>query len=913
METLKHLISIVILLLVYKCSCISAQKIDCLPLPGATKSKCEAIGCVWSPVSSRHSILEHNELPFDNSTLNLVVGGVEDQVEVGEPWCFFPSDFTVYKVSHVKGERNKFLLWGVNDGQILPESISSLILEIEELGSSMLRFKIRDKDDRRFKPELPELIHYQGNQGEDSPPFDYNVDASGHLIIKRRATGAVLFNTDLTKLLFANQLIQITTTLSTPFVYGLGEHFGSFLKLADKYRTYSFYNRDRLPLPDGQRSYGGFPFYINLEEGFKNAHGVYLHNSAAMDIIIRPDQAITFRPIGGILDFVIFAGPTPMDVIKQYQNLVGLPALPPRWSLGFHLCRYNYGSLHKTEMVWNRTRASGIPFDVQWNDIDNMDKHNDFTYDHENFKDLPRFIQKLHSLNMHYMILFDPGVSQEENYYPYELGKEMDIFVKNATNQTLVGKVWNDSGRTVFPDFSDPKAITYWSKLFDRFQQEIAFDGAWIDMNDISSFVDGSIDGCPGDEPVEKPIYVPGGEDLQRHTLCASARHRAGLEYDVHNLYSFYEAIATFKALEVARPNKRPFIISRSTAPGQGRYSGHWNGDVLSTWDYLRWSIPSLIEHTMYGFPMMGSDICGFSGNTTEELCARWSTLGAFYTFTRNHNDDVSLDQDPVAMGPIVRDANINALTKKYSLIPYLYTLMHRAHKFGEPPIRSVPLEFYSIDKEALKVEYQFMWGEALMISPIVEPNTFTKSTYLPPGRWFEVRVAPQVGGSTDVPKWIESQGQWHESKEVGLTDIVLFYRAGFIIPIYSTVRQTIPETVNQPIGLKVVLSEADTAKGEIYLDDGDNVDGKHNYVEMQVKKEGQFATKLELVLHRDEYKPTTSFGRVSVYGIDKKVQRVEVNGEEILFSITDHVLSFELAGRAVSKNEDLIVRWVSQ
>ena len=123
--------------------------------------------------------------------------------------------------------------------------------------------------------------------------------------------------------------------------------------------------------------------------------------------------------------------------------------------------------------------------------------------------------------------------------------------------------------------------------------------------------------------------------------------------------------------LSKIRPNERPFILTRSSYMGSGVYTHKWTGDTSSSWEMLTFSIPcilffyfylfreeitplqsytcttiELINHyaavVMFGFfgvPMVGADICGFQGNPEEELCVRWTQVGAFYGFMRNHND----------------------------------------------------------------------------------------------------------------------------------------------------------------------------------------------------------------------------------------------------------------------------------
>ena len=118
---------------------------------------------------------------------------------------------------------------------------------------------------------------------------------------------------------------------------------------------------------------------------------------------------------------------------------------------------------------------------------------------------------------------------------------------------------------------------------------------------------------------------------------------------------------------------------------------------------------------------MVGADICGFNGNTTAALCQRWMQLGAFYPFARNHNTDDGVDQDPAALGPAVAASSAVALRIRYELLPTLYTLFVEAHLTGAPVAR--PMFFaFPADWEALTAaEGQFMWGDALLIVPVLE------------------------------------------------------------------------------------------------------------------------------------------------------------------------------------------------
>ena len=111
--------------------------------------------------------------------------------------------------------------------------------------------------------------------------------------------------------------------------------------------------------------------------------------------------------------------------------------------------------------------------------------------------------------------------------------------------------------------------------------------------------------------------------------------------YDIKPLTSYYEAKYAYNNLN-EKINIHPFILSRSTSLGSGKYSFHWLGNNLSNFITLNFnlknSISVIFNFNIFGIPFTGSDISGFMDNSDKELCIRWHNFGIFYPFSITHN-----------------------------------------------------------------------------------------------------------------------------------------------------------------------------------------------------------------------------------------------------------------------------------
>ncbi|XP_008941242.1 PREDICTED: maltase-glucoamylase, intestinal-like, partial [Merops nubicus] len=600
---------------------------------------------------------------------------------------------------------------------------------------------------------------------------------------------------------------------------------------------------------------------------------------------------------------------------------IGRPHMPAYWSLGFHLSRWGYGSLDVVKQTADRMRRYNIPYDVQHFDIDYMERRLDFTYDKVNYAGLPEYLQQLKKEGKHSVVILDPFIAKDEEpgtYRPYELGEEMGVWVNNSDGVTpAVGKAW-PPGDSVFPDYTNPRTVEWWTQMCLELKDVLDYDGIWIDMNEPSNFLKGQIPGCAVNN-INNPPYVPRISDhsLAQKTLCPDSKTYLGEHYNTHSLFGWSQTAPTFHiqrtwlsepaygvdAVVFYMPSlgegkywiksrsslpalqatgKRAFVLSRSTFVGSGKHGGHWLGDNFSQWKDMHYSIIGMLEFNLFGIPYIGADICGFNYNTTYELCLRWMQLGSFYPFSRNHNAEGNMEQDPAVFGGEFAKISRATLRIRYSLLPYLYTLFFEAHVHGNTVVRSLMHEFTS-DQQTHGIDTAFLWGPAFMIAPVLQEGLKVPSTWK---KKYITVAAP-------------------------LNKIPLFIRGGYILPKQAPATTTTKRRDNaqrfaltllntfvnsrlNPFGLVIALDEQGEASGSLFWDDGDSID--------TIEKENYFLAKytfskrnLKTEILKNGYRGADSlkYNKITILGLKLRPHSVVLNGR----AIRGDAFTFELSG----------------
>jgi alpha-glucosidase len=633
--------------------------------------------------------------------------------------------------------------------------------------------------------------------------------------------------------------------------FGFGQRTG---RLDRRYRRLTNWTVDRSSpghCRGNDNMYQAHPVGLAVRPGF--AWGLYLHSTwySAFDVGAARDEVLTLFTLGGELDYFVFAGPTPQAVVEQLTRLTGRPAMPPLWALGYHQSRWSYGSHAEVRAIAQGFRDRAIPLDAVHLDIDYMDGFRVFTWNKDRFPSPAETVAALHALGVRTVTIVDPGVKKEldAGYAVAEAGAAGNHFVQSPTGGLFSGWVW--PGESLFPDFCRADTRRWWGELHAELTA-LGVDGIWCDMNEPSI--------------VDRPFRVRGVRD---RPIPLSARHGyegEALQAETHNLYGLLMCRATHEGLARLRPDRRPWVLSRSGYLGVQRWAATWMGDNSAWWEHLEMSLPQVASMGICGSPHVGVDIGGFYHNCFGELFARWMELGAFYPFMRSHAHRRSRPQEPWAFGPQVETVARAAIELRYRLLPYLYTLAHRAHRGGEPLMRPLFFDFPNAG-ELHQIEDQVMIGPQLMIAPVYQPGARRRLVELPPGTWYDFRTGAQLPPGPLIA-------------EAPLGRMPVFVRGGAILTL-GNIRQSTSEPMTE-LTLEVYPDRDAAGAWTLVEDDGETFDYRQG-----LRAETDFAIApldrgalLELGARQGRFSPAPRT-LVLRFHLPEPPTRVQVDGHE--------------------------------
>uniref|UniRef100_A0A915IZA1 Glucosidase II subunit alpha n=1 Tax=Romanomermis culicivorax TaxID=13658 RepID=A0A915IZA1_ROMCU len=409
-------------------------------------------------------------------------------------------------------------------------------------------------------------------------------------------------------------------------VYGIPEHADSFaLKSTTHTEPYRLYNLDvfEYELNNPMSLYGAIPYIMGHSE--ERSVGLLWLNPSETWVDIKSSVAdkSLFRSLldkfksdpeipqvethwiseAGLVEVYFFMGPSPKDVFRQFTDFFGAMPLPPLFSIGYHQCRWNYNDMEDVKTVNEKFDDYNLPMDTMWLDIEYTDGKKYFTWDDRKFSDPRKMIENLEARSRKLVVIIDPHIKKENDYAVYKDANDLGYFVKDRDDRVFEGWCW--PGASMYLDFLNPVVRDWWA---DKYSLEY-FNGTtdsvhiWNDMNEPSVF---------------------NGPEVTMHKDC---KHYGGYEHrEIHNMYGFYNHMATYKGLlKRTGGKKRPFILTRSFFLGSQRYgTSVWTGDNTADWSHLKIAFPMLLSLSVAGIPFVGADVGGFFKNPGEELLVRW-------------------------------------------------------------------------------------------------------------------------------------------------------------------------------------------------------------------------------------------------------------------------------------------------
>lgn len=494
----------------------------------------------------------------------------------------------------------------------------------------------------------------------------------------------------------------------------------------------------------------------------------------------------------GLLDIFVMLGDSPAEINKLYGEITGFGQLPQNFAIGHHQCRWNYNSQEDVLEVNANFDKYGIPYDVIWLDIEYTDEKKYFTWNKQNFPDPVQMMNELDETKRKLVAIIDPHIKAVKDYSVVSDIEKNKLAVENAEGKDFHGHCW--PGESIWIDTLGPKARELWNKLFaagSTFAGAVTNLHIWNDMNEPSVF--------SGPET----------------TAPKDTIHHGGWEHrELHNVYGMTFHNSTVEALKLRYKNtQRPFVLTRAYYAGSQRVGPMWTGDNMAKWEYLKIATPMILTSGVAGMPFAGADVGGFFENPTHELLTRWYQAGAFYPFFRAHAHIDSKRREPWIPGGEYTSVISDAIKLRYKLLPTFYTAFQKSSIDGSPILK--PLYYISPTNEAsFDIDDEFFVGDSgILVKPITDEGATSTDIYIP-----DDEIYYDYFNSEKT-----FQGVGKHAYRAPLDKIPMIARGGHIHTRRDRERRSATLMKFDPYTILVHLSKDGTAKGSLYVDDGES------------------------------------------------------------------------------------------
>jgi alpha-D-xyloside xylohydrolase len=482
------------------------------------------------------------------------------------------------------------------------------------------------------------------------------------------------------------------------------------------------------------------PFFLS-----SNGYGIFWNNPSRSRFNNRFLSALYLSSeVADSIDYYFFYGPEFDQLIAGYRELTGAVPLFGKWAYGFWQCKNKYNTQEELLAVAHKYRELHIPVDDIVQDWFWWITMGEPTFDKSRYPDPKTMVDDLHRNHFHLMISFWPFFRPGSATYD-DMDKRGFFIDKTKVSG------FHPAGQALYDAFN-PEARKYYWNLLDQNLFKIGLDAWWLDTTE------------------------PETEDRETNILVTNKTYLGnGARYA--NLFPLMTTTGVYEGQRSESDQKRVFILSRSAFAGSQRNAvAVWSGDINSDWIFFKKQIPAGLNYSVSGLPYWTTDIGGFvSGDPDDpayrELFVRWFQFGTFNPILRVHGTRKTGQNELWSYGPEAQKILIDFDTLRYRLLPYIYSLAWMTTSRSYTPMRPLVMDFRT-DVQAANIGDQFMFGPAILVSPVTDPGVNTRRLYLPQGKWYSF----WSGTPAEGPRRLEAAAP--------LETLPLYMRAGAILPM---------------------------------------------------------------------------------------------------------------------------------